>query len=109
SLTLMFANRINVNTHAISYALQQYNKTLGAEASTLPEIEKIITIDPRKRKGVLPQLQDIVNQVSQALHIDSPIQLDSPTHQQATNGSMTLKNTLRVLLSSASKDSIIAD
>jgi nucleoside diphosphate kinase len=109
SVTFAFENRICVNTKALDFVLQQYNRAMGVEAVFSEDIEKIITIDGRKRKDVIGKLQRIITVIVEAFDMDKALQLDSPSPQLAGNAGVTLANTLRIVVFDASNEAIVSD
>lgn len=109
SVTFAFENRICVNTKALDFVLQQYHRVMGVDAAFAEDIEKVITIDSRKRKDVVTKLQRIINTITEAFDIDKPLQLDSPTAQTASNAGVTLANKLRLVVFDAQNEAIISD
>jgi hypothetical protein len=109
SITVSFKDRIFINTKAIEYVLKQYGSMLDISPELTQSIEKSFTIDRRKRKNVLAQLQTVVDVLVDAFKLDKPLQLDSPSNQRITNGSVVITNQLRAVLFDASKEAIIND
>lgn len=109
SVALTFEDRVFVNTQAIQYVMQRYGDMLGSEVAFDGSIEKILFIDKRKRKDVIGQLQNIVDMLTKELKLEGSMQLSTPSAQKITNGSVSLSNKLRIILSDASRESIIND
>lgn len=109
SVTFAFENRICVNTKALDFVLGQYNRMMGVDVAFAEEIPKVITIDGRKRKEVVGKLQRIINTITDTFDIDKPLQLDSPTSQNASNAGVALRNSLQLTVFNSSNESIIDD
>lgn len=108
SVNIGFENQMMVNVQAIEFALNAYSQMTGSNI-VMPEIAKKITIDIRQRKQFVGQLQAIIDSLTETFRLGKGISFDSITDQQATNGSITITNTLRFVLFDTSKESIVDD
>lgn len=109
SVTFAFENRIFINTQAINFVLQQYSRAMGTELALNSQLDKVITIDSRKRKDVVGRLQFVVNALIDAFDIDKGLPLDSPVSREVSNAGVTINNRLRLVVFDKSNESIISD
>ncbi len=108
AVTLHFENRVFVNVQAIEYVLAAYSRVTGA-ASRPADIPASIAINPRDRKALLPQLQQIADWLADTLDIDKPLALESTTEQLTTDRIISLNNRLRLAVYDKLNDALIAD
>lgn len=109
SVTLEFENRVFVNTHALQYALQAYNRTMNFTQQFVEPIDQVLYIDSRNRKDLLPRLQAVVDIVASTFSVDKKLRLDSATEQAAGNLGVVLNNRLQVVIAPRSNDAIVQD
>lgn len=105
SVTIHFEDQIFVHTKAITYALDEYNRTMGRQTE-LPDMPRLVQLDNKNRKQCLGQLQTIIDQVAQCFHIEQPLKLDSASLQVSGTADVCITNNVHIALFDATHETI---
>ena len=108
AVNVTFARTVHVNTAALNFILNEYERTAHMTEQSSFDIPLTITIDPRDRKQVFSQLQSVVNTVTNAFQLDG-ISLDTTAVQSVTNGAITLETRLEIACYDAPDEALRAD
>jgi len=109
SVTFSFDNRIFVNTKALNYVRKEYNRLMQLDITFEQEIPPVIYIDERKRKDVMPQLQQILDVLAHAFGLDKSLRLDTTSEQVSGTTGVMLTNRLQFAIFARANDSIVQD